>query len=289
MAAEALPVRGYLLHLTHYDPRWVRQKAREKPFDLNVAFDVVGAMAEAGLNMLIVDCADGVKYKSHPELARRYTVPMRQLKRLVERANKLGIEVMPKLNFAQSHYHQHNHWFRPHFWLFDNDEYWERAFRLIDELIEACRPPRFFHIGMDEDHNRSHRQYAAAICRLAEGLRDRGLRAVMWKDAQTYPGGEVHKEKSRAAEGKIPRDVVQLIWNYHTVLTGEVRRLCRKGFELWGAPGHDPEQVQAWRDALIRYGGKGIVLTNWIPCRPGNRSKMLKLIRTCGPVCSGVE
>ena len=286
-AARAVPIRGYLIHITHYDPSWVKRKAREKPFDLGVGLEVVEAMADAGLNLLVVDCADGVTYKSHPELKRSYSAPMAHVRRLAAQARKHDIEVVPKLNFAQSALHQHNHWFRPHNALFDNGEYWRRAFQLADELIEACEPPRFFHIGMDEDHDRSHAQYAAAICTLRDGLRERGLRAVMWKDQQSYAAADVHAEKSRAAEARIPRDVVQVVWHYHTVLTDVVRRLRRKGFDVWGAPGRDPDQVRGWRDAILRYGGTGLLLTRWVPCRPGNRAELLRQIRMLGPICSG--
>ena len=195
---------------------------------------------------------------------------------------------MPKLNFAQSGHNQHNHWFRPyHRSLFDGKEYWQRAFQLIDELIEACEPPRFFHVGMDEDHWRSHKQYARAVNTLDAGLKERGLRTVMWKDCQDYPGGEAHVEKSRASENKIPKDVVQLPWGYARVKADEVRRLRRKGFEVWGAPGRDPDNVRGWRDALLRYGGTGIILTRWAPCRPKNRSMLLSAVRDSGPLCSG--
>jgi hypothetical protein len=35
-ARQRLAVRGYLLHLTHYDPVWYARKSREQPFDLEV-------------------------------------------------------------------------------------------------------------------------------------------------------------------------------------------------------------------------------------------------------------
>ena len=83
-------------------------------FDINLALELVDEMYKAGLNLLVIDCADGVRYKSHPELARKYTVPMSHLKKLVKRANEKGIEVVPKLNFAQSRFHCHNHWMYPY-------------------------------------------------------------------------------------------------------------------------------------------------------------------------------
>jgi len=166
-----LPVRGFLLHITHYDPVWCARKATERPFDLKVALAVIDAMAEAGLNLLIVDAKDAVAYATHPELARPYTQPMQILHRLREHAFARGIETAVKLNFSQSALHQHNHWFRPYHDLFDNAEYWQRGFQVIDELVAAVRPKRFFHIGMDEDHARSYTQYAAAIQTLHGGWR----------------------------------------------------------------------------------------------------------------------
>jgi hypothetical protein len=45
--------------------------------------------------------------------------------------------------------------------------------------------------------------------------------------------------------------------------------------------------VATWRDDLLRLGGKGMLLTRWVPCRPGNRRELLRVIRTCGPVTGG--
>ena len=289
MPEKVLPIRGFLVHVTHYDPGWYKKKAREKPFDLKVARDIVDAMAEVDMNLLIVDIADGVKFKSHPELKRHYSVPMGQLKRLVQHARKSGIEVVPKLNFAQSARQFHHEWLRPHDRRFDSEEYYKVAFELIDEVIGVCEPERFFHVGMDEDMDRSHRQYALAVRTLAEGLKARGLRAAMWKDIPiTCPGiWESPGEKSRAAEKTTPKDVVQMPWGYREAYPDLVRHLRRRKFEVWGATGGKPELVRQWRDALLRYGGTGIVLTAWRPCRPGNRKGMLDQICTCGPLCKG--
>lgn len=110
---ETLPVRGFLMHITHYDPRWYSKKDKEIPFDLAPGLELIDMMAQADLNMLVIDCADGLKYTSHPELARHYSVPMNTLAQLTQRSEQYGIEVVPKLNFSQSGLHCHNHWFRP--------------------------------------------------------------------------------------------------------------------------------------------------------------------------------
>ncbi len=292
-AAKKLPVRGYLLHLTHYDPMWVARKARERRFDLSLALEVVEALAAEGFNLLVVDCADGVRYRSHPELARKYTAPMSDLVTLAGAARELGLDVVPKLNFAVSQWHCHNDWMLApgERWYehFDDEAYWRRAFELIDELIAACQPKRYFHIGMDEDHNRSHAQYIAAIKTLRAGLRQRKLRTLIWNDTSTaWAGGLCHAEKSLVAEGALPKDVVQVLWCYDRVPSAAIRRLRREGFPLWGAPGwRDPEVTARFRDEVAKAGGQGLLMTMWIPCRPGNRRTLLGAIEQMGPIYRG--
>lgn len=284
-----LGVRGLLIHVTHYDPAWCRKKEDEKPFDAGVATAVARAAAEGGLNLLVIDCADGVKYRSHPELERHYTVPMQSLRDVLDSARGLGLELVPKLNFAQSHLHHHNDWFRPHHELRDSDEYWRLAFEIIDELIEEIKPPRFFHVGMDEDHDRSHAQYARAIERLHSGLKERGLRAVVWNDSahEGTPWADVHAEKCRAAEERIPKDVVEVLWSYRSTASEPLKRLVDQGFEVWGAPGATEEQVRAWRKDITELGGKGLLLTRWIPMTAENRDELVDLVKRLGPLTAG--
>ncbi len=288
-------VRGFLIHLTHYDPRWYKRKGREKPFDSGVALEVVERLAAEGFNLLVIDIADAVHYRSHPELRRRYTVPMKRLVELAGAARKAGLEVVPKLNFARSAIHTHNHWMRSaetgRDVGFDDEPYWRMAFELIDEAVAACRPERFFHVGMDEDHDRSYTQYVEAIGTLHAGLKERGLRTIIWNDsASAYPAARIHRDKSLLAARKIPRDVVQVLWNYRAVPRTEVRRLGRQGFELWGAPGRtDPEQMRGFRDAVLKAGGTGLLMTMWIPTRKGNRRALLDAISRMGPIYRGEE
>lgn len=294
---RVLPIRGVLLHLTHYDPVWFAAKAKEKPFDLATGLDAIDAMAEAGFNLLVIDCADGVRYKSHPEFARHYSSPMSVLRRLVARAEKRGIEVVPKLNFARSGMHHHNDWLQLTRVEHDTPEYWKSAFEVVDELIREVftrhslggggRPKRFFHVGMDEDHDRSTRQYVEAIRTLRKGLKARGLRTIIWNDsACLWPSAEVHREKSLLAEKKIPKDVVQVLWDYFDADPKGFRRLAREGFEVWGAPAPGkPDGVARMRDRLLAAGGTGILLTRWKPTLRESRREILDWISSCGPLC----
>ncbi len=279
MSAKAVPVRGYLLHLTHYDPRWWKNKEKEKPFDLELGLEIIGAMAEVGMNLLVIDCADGVEYESHPELKRHYSVPMSTLEALVAAAREKGIEVVPKLNFSKSPIHRHNHWFRPHNMLPDNEEYWTKAYEIIDELISICKPERFFHIGMDEDHDRNNEQYIKVIKELQRGLKKRGLRTVIWNDSSYRTS---HAKQSLVAEKAIPNNIVQVVWDYRNAKPHVVERLIEQGFEVWGAPGRDPDLVKKWRGVILGQGGKGLLMTMWIACIQDNREKLLNTIRESG-------
>jgi hypothetical protein len=287
MNAETLPVRGYLLHITHYDPVWIAKKDKEEPFDLDVGLRLIDAMAEAGMNVLMIDPKDGVRYATHPELSRPYSQDIGVLSKLAERAAGHGIEVAIKLNFSQSAAHQHNHWFRPHHKLFDSPDYWKLAFEVIDELVGIVKPGRFFHIGMDEDHDRSYRQYVEAIKTLHAGLSERRLRTLIWNDSACHwPTAEIHRDKSLEGERDLPRDVIQVLWDYGNWDPAAPRRIREAGFDLWGAPGGTPELVAQMRDRLLEIGGTGILLTHWTPCIPSQAEKLLQLIRVCGPVCN---
>jgi hypothetical protein len=291
--AGRLKVRGYLIHLTHYDPWWMKTKSEEKPFDLALGLEAVDELARQGFNALLVGVSDGVLFKSHPELAKPYSVPMEQLKELAARARARGLSVIPKLNFSKSEINGHDLWSRrpgaPWYEDFDSTAYFNKGFDCIDEIIEACGPERYFHIGMDEDHERSHRQYILATGILRKGLKKRGLTTVAWSDSSIGDGdaAEVHREKSRAAEKRIPTDVVRVLWNYRDVPAKEMKSLRKRGFVLWGAPGSDPGHVEKFREALLEAGGTGLVMTFWRPCRPENRGKMLEQIRTLGPLYGG--
>jgi len=132
-------LKGYLIHLTHYDPVWVPGKKAEKPFELDLALEIVDELSKNGFNALLVGVSDGVRYKSHPELRKRYSVPMSDLERLCRHARALGLEIIPKLNFSRSGINCHSDWalapgeqWHIHF---DDDYFWKLGFEVIDEII----------------------------------------------------------------------------------------------------------------------------------------------------------
>ncbi|MBI4336018.1 MAG: hypothetical protein HY589_05125 [Candidatus Omnitrophica bacterium] len=281
-----VPIRAYLLHLTHYSPGWCLRKRRERPIDMPLALEIVDAIAAAGFNTLIIDCEDGLEYKSHPELERPYSIPRAFLTRILRRARARKLELIPKLNFSHSMYHRHDYWFRPYSFILDMDDYWKAAFELMEELIGLVRPKHFFHIGMDEDDSRSHAAYINAVRAFRKWLDARGLRPIIWNDTAFGRTRPWHTRKSLAAEKALPKDVVQVVWDYKRVRPAIIKRVAEEGFDVWAAPGQKPSQVLKWKKALLKYGGRGLVMTTWLPCRSRNRPLMLEMIQILGPIYS---
>ena len=60
--------------------------------------------AENGINMLVVDLGEGLQYPSHPELAIEGSWSVEKMRSEIKRLNDLGMEVIPKLNFSNTHY-----------------------------------------------------------------------------------------------------------------------------------------------------------------------------------------
>jgi hypothetical protein len=121
---------------------------------------------------------------------------------------------------------------------------------------------------------------------LRYGLKERGLRPIIWNDTARGGSKPWHARKCLAAEKKIPKDVVQVVWDYQHVRPAVLRRIVDEGFDVWVAPSQKPLQVLRWKKALLKYGGKGMVMTTWMPCRPRNRTAMVTPIQTVGPIYS---
>ena len=72
-------------------------------FDNRLWRDILRAMSEAGMNMVVLDLGDAVAYRSHPEIAVKNAWTPARLKKEIASARDLGIEIVPKLNFAAAH------------------------------------------------------------------------------------------------------------------------------------------------------------------------------------------
>jgi len=288
-------VKALLIHMTHYDPSWCKdnRKETEAKFDLETALQLVEEMKGVGLNTLIVDIEDGVKYESHPELTRHYSVEMEELVTLVTACRENGIEFIPKLNFSKSGRNVHDKWLSPHWDLLNfiplRNEYFKVAFEVMDELIEKCGPFKYFHIGMDEDHHRSLNQFVTDIIYLHDYLESKNIKTVVWNDG-CYRNrnviAEVHADKCMAAAPLLPNDIIHVFWDYDIAHKGLIKEIKDMGFDVWVAPGNNPENIKNWAEIMKTEGGSGFLLTNWTKCGVTNRDRLVKQVQEQGKLIS---
>jgi hypothetical protein len=182
-------------------------------FDQSLWDVLLQRMAEAGMNMVVLDLGDAVRYESHPEIAVQGAWSVAQLKRELAKARALGLEVIPKLNFSTCH----DAWLGPYARMVSTDTYYQVCKDLIDEVIALFDHPRLFHLGMDEENFATQEHYAYALVRqydlwwhdlyyLVEQVERSGVRGWVWSDyAWNHPD---------LFFKKMSRNVVQSNWYY---------------------------------------------------------------------------
>ena len=168
------------------------QEAREwaHPYRPFLTFDdptwdvLLKEMAAAGMNMVIIDLGDAVQYESHPEIAVRNAWTPDKLRAELAKIRKLGMEPIPKLNFATTH----DIWMGEYSRMVSTKKYYEVCRNLISEVIDLFDQPRFFHLGMDEETPGYQGRFDYMVVRQND---------LWWGDLYFYIG-EVEKKGVRA-------------------------------------------------------------------------------------------
>ena len=194
-------------------------------------------IAAAGMNMLLIDLGEGVKYASHPELAIPGSWSPERLREELKRLRGLGLEPIPKLNFSTTH----DAWLGPYERMVSTKKYYEVCTDLINEVCDLFDGPRFFHLGFDEEGARhqeyrspgflagangrgascgqepASRGYDMMILRqgelwwhdfllMAGAVEKRGVRPWIWSDK--------YWTEPEAFLRRMPKSVMQSIWYY---------------------------------------------------------------------------
>jgi hypothetical protein len=219
-------VWGNLVHLTRnlwcdWDSPTARKDnglysySPEFRFDDKLWDETVSAMSAAGVNLVLLDLGDAVKFKSHPEIALKDAWTVKRLKTELARLRKLGIEPIPKFNLSATH----NTWLGPYRHMVSSDKYNTVVRELIAEVCALFDRPRFFHLGMDEEDAGLQCQYdyQYVVARrgdlwwhdfygLVDDVEKHGARAWIWSDI--YGGYRDDFAK------RMPKSVVQSFWYY---------------------------------------------------------------------------
>jgi len=181
-------------------------------FDDRVWTHITDRMSAVGMNMLVIDLAEGMEYPSHPELAVKGSWSPDKMKKELARLRKLGIEPVPKLNFSACH----DIWLKDYSRMLSTPTYYKVVADLIRDTCEIFGRPRFFHIGMDEETYQVQRAFEYVVCRQGDlwykdldfyrrEVEKHGARAIMWSD-QAWSEPPFAK--------KVSKKIIQSNWYY---------------------------------------------------------------------------
>ena len=176
-------------------------------------------LRKAGVDTLIIDIAEALKYESHPEINVEGSWDHDTMKKEIERLEGMGFELIPKLNFSACH----DIWLKDYSRMLSTPIYYQVCKDLIDEVCSLFKP-KHFHLGMDEETAQNQRNLRFAAIRQGK---------LWWNDLQ-YLVDCVEKHNARAwvwsdmawsdtetFYAKMPKSVVQCNWYYRNIFSGE--------------------------------------------------------------------
>ena len=256
--------------------------------------ELTQAMARAGINQLVIDLGDAVRYESHPEIAVEGAWSVDALRAELTRLRGLGLEPIPKLNFATTH----DVWLGEYSRMVSTPTYYRVVSDLIGEVCQLFDSPRLFHLGMDEEGLPCQREYEYVVIRqhnlwwrdlafYCNECEKRGARPWVWADhLWHYP--ETYLEK-------MPRSVLQSNWHYdRPPLDPEnrgvkaYRQLEAHGYDQiptgsnWSSPENFGATVAYARETIASERLLGFLQTVWRPTMPAYRERHLAAIEQAG-------
>ena len=178
---------------------------------------ILDRLGKSGANMVIIDMAEGVALPSHPELSVKGTWSVEKFQKELARLRAMGLEPIPKMNFSTCH----DSWLKIYQRMVSTKKYYQVCADVIRDVIDIFRvdgkPPRFFHLGYDEETAGHQRQFELAIVRqgelwwhdflwFAKQVEDKGVRPWIWSDYCWQHKDEFIK--------RIPKSVLQSNWFY---------------------------------------------------------------------------
>ena len=126
---------------------WEKDNGKRISFDDEAWKIIVAEAHKNGLDTIVLDLGEGVRYGSHPELARPGAWSRERVREEVKALKAMGITLIPKMNFSATH----------HFWLgeyakmMSTAPYYRVCRDLIYEVYTLFDKPPYIHLGMDEE------------------------------------------------------------------------------------------------------------------------------------------
>jgi hypothetical protein len=274
--------RGYRPYLQFSDDLW--KAATEK-------------MVEEGLNLVIIDLGDGIKYESHPEIAVNNAWSVVRLRKELDRLRKMGLEPIPKLNFSAGH----DIWLGKYSRMVSTEKYYEVCGDLIEEVVDLFDKPRFFHLGMDEENADDQKYLDYIVVRqhdlwwhdfyfFVNQVEKKGCRSWIWSDYLWHHPEDFFK--------KMPQSVVQSNWYYKEDFDEKLKPvkayvdLERYGYDQVPTGGFYKKDGTGERNILntVKFCEAkisdakllGFLQTVWAPTIEENRKGIMKAIQLIG-------
>ena len=261
-------------------------------FDKSLWDDLLVVFQREGVNMVVLDLGEAIRYESHPEIAVENALSVEELRTELAKMRSMGITPVPKLNFSTSH----DDWLGEYSRMVSTPKYYEVCRDLIAEVCDIFDNPELFHLGMDEETWGHQKSYSHAIVRqfdlwwhdflfYVEEVEKRGSRAWIWSDYYWH-----HPELFL---NRMPKSVLQSNWYYGNVMdesnTGvqTYKDLDKYGFDQvptgsnWGDPDNFRKTVEYWQDGIAdgRVNAmrlKGFLQTIWKPTLERRRQRHME-------------
>lgn len=165
-----------------------------------------------GANTIIIDIGEGMQYETHPEISVEGAWSKDKMRKEIDRLQKMGFEVVPKLDFSAAH----DTWLGEYSHMVSTSIYRQVCADLIKEVIEVFKP-NYFHLGMDEENwlLQQHYNYVAIrqgelwwkdFFHLLDCVERENVRAWIWSDRMWDHGDDFLKQ--------MPKSVLQSNWYY---------------------------------------------------------------------------
>ena len=263
----------------------------------NLWSDAAKKMVKEGMNMVLIDLGDGVKYESHPEIAVNNAWTTKRLRQELAKFREMGLEPIPKLNFAAGH----DTWLGKYSRMVSTDTYYGVCGDLIEEVVDLFDKPRLFHLGMDEENADDQKYLNLAIIRqhdlwwhdfyfFIDQVEKRGCRSWIWSDYLWKNSAVFFK--------KMPKSVVQSNWYYgenfddKLVPVKAYLDLESYGYEQIPTGGYYKKHGEGEKNILntVQFCKQhiadprllGFIQTFWAPTTEENREGILKAIELTG-------
>ena len=152
---------GFLVHLN--TSAWAA-KSDTLQFDESAWEYILNESVKMGINTIILDIGDGIRFASHPELACEGAWSRTRVRKEIERCKEMGLTLIPKLNFATTH----DAWLGEYGKMVSTTPYYQVCNDLIHEVYELFEKPEYIHIGMDEEGPTYYKDFELVIYRQGE-------------------------------------------------------------------------------------------------------------------------